>query len=126
MADQPVVCISKRFRFDSAHRLPAVASEHSCSRLHGHTYTLEVEVKGRVDPEKGWLMDYDALKRAVKPLVAELDHHTLNEAEGLTNTTAEELAVWFWNRLKPRLPMLSRVSVSETPTTRCDYYGEME
>jgi 6-pyruvoyltetrahydropterin/6-carboxytetrahydropterin synthase len=38
-----------------------------------------------------------------------LDHRCLNEVEGLTNPTAENIAVWIWGRLKPGLRQISAV-----------------
>ena len=124
MKRRPYVAISKRFTFNSAHNLPGVSSDHPCDKLHGHTYTVEVEVRGHVEAEVGWLIDFEEIKQVVQPLVDQLDHSYLNEIEGLKHTTAEELAVWFWERIKPRLPSISRVTVMETPANRCDFYGE--
>lgn len=52
-----------------------------------------------------------------------LDHHYLNEIEGLENPTAENIAKWIWNKMKPILPELSRVEVFETCTSGCIYAG---
>jgi hypothetical protein len=52
-----------------------------------------------------------------------LDHYYLNEIEGLENPTSEVLARWIWRHLKPTLPILSRVEVSETCTSGCAYQG---
>jgi 6-pyruvoyltetrahydropterin/6-carboxytetrahydropterin synthase len=46
--------------------------------------------------------------------------------EGLENPTSENLARWLWRRLRPTLPQLSRVVVSETCTSGCIYKGENE
>lgn len=126
MPGRPVVKICKQFKFDSAHRLPSVPDGHPCGRIHGHSYMLEVEVSGQIDNETGWLMDYDELKRVVNPWVDGMDHQFLNDIEGLKHTTAEEIAVWFWNRLQPQLPGLTRITIYENPTSRCDYYGEVK
>lgn len=80
-------------------------------------------VRGPIDSRTGWLMDFADLKRFVDPLVARLDHYLLNEIEGLENPTSERIAVWFWDRLRPALPLLYRITVEETCTTRCHYYG---
>ncbi len=126
MDKSPIVSLTCRFSFDSAHRLDFAPQNHRCRTLHGHTYTVEIEIRGAVDPKTGWLMDYDEIIRLVKPLVNRLDHQTLNEVKGLKFTTAEEIAVWFWERLKSDLLCLSRVSILETPATRCDFYGSYE
>ena len=55
--------------------------------------------------------------------MCDLDHHLLNEVDGLENPTSEVLAGWIWNRLKPVLPLLSSVTVHETCTSTCRYEG---
>jgi 6-pyruvoyltetrahydropterin/6-carboxytetrahydropterin synthase len=113
----------KEFRFEAAHRLPRVPAEHKCARLHGHSFRIEVHVKGPVNPDTGWLMDFADLQQAFAPLMDQLDHHYLNDIPGLENPTSEHLARWIWIRLKPRLPQLSQITVHETCTSRCVYRG---
>ena len=111
------------FTFEAAHRLPNVPPEHKCARLHGHSFRVRVTVTGPVDQKLGWVIDFADVKRAFAPLDAMLDHRYLNEIEGLENPTSEVLAIWLWERLKPRLPMLSAVEVRETCTVGCTYRG---
>jgi len=111
------------FSFEAAHRLPNVAPDHKCARLHGHSFNVRVTVTGPVDPKLGWVIDFADVKRAFAPLHAVLDHHYLNEVEGLENPTSEILAKWLWDRLKPQLSMLSAVEVRETCTVGCIYRG---
>lgn len=113
----------KDFRFEAAHWLPKTPEGHKCRRMHGHSFRGEVAVRGEVDPKTGWLMDFADLKRAVDPLVQRLDHYVLNEIEGLENPTSEMLAVWLWDHLAPHVPLLYRVTVEETCSSRCHYYG---
>jgi 6-pyruvoyltetrahydropterin/6-carboxytetrahydropterin synthase len=68
-------------------------------------------------------MDFADLKRAFQPLHDRLDHHYLNEVEGLENPTSEVLAQWIWDRLTPTLPGLTQVMVRETCTSGCIYRG---
>ena len=119
-----VVELTKQFRFESAHRLPNTPEGHKCRRLHGHSFRVTVEVKGEVDEEAGWLIDYADIKAAWKPLGERLDHYFLNEIEGLENPTSENLARWIWKRLKPELPLLSALTVHETCSSACTYRGE--
>jgi len=69
-------------------------------------------------------MDFADLKEAFQPLFEQLDHHFLNDIGGLENPTSENLAIWIWERLHPRLPNLSKVVVDETCTSGCVYRGE--
>jgi 6-pyruvoyltetrahydropterin/6-carboxytetrahydropterin synthase len=117
------ITLTRRFQFEAAHRLPRVPPEHKCARLHGHSFQIELELLGPVDPELGWLMDFADIKTAWGPLHEALDHRYLNEIEGLSNPTSEVLAAWIWERLEPRLPWLRAVSVAETCTSRATYQG---
>ena len=116
--------IFKEFGFEAAHRLPNVPEGHKCARLHGHSFRVEVHVRGDVDPRLGWVMDFADVKAAVKPVIERLDHYYLNEIEGLENPTSEVLARWLWARLLPALPTLTRIVVRETCTSGCTYHGE--
>src|SRR5213082_3175666 len=106
--------IWKEFSFEAAHRLPNVPPGHKCARLHGHSFRIEIHVQGTVETESGWVMDFADLKEVFQPLYDRLDHHYLNEVEGLENPTSENLARWIWRHLHPRLPLLSQVIVHET------------
>ncbi len=118
------VRLVQEFRFEAAHRLPRVPAGHKCAALHGHSYRVEVAVGGEVDPDTGWLVDYQKIHDAWAPLFARLDHHYLNDVEGLENPTSEILARWLWERLGPGLPgLLERVTVFETSDARCEYEG---
>jgi 6-pyruvoyltetrahydropterin/6-carboxytetrahydropterin synthase len=122
--DQQSVEIFKVFTIEAAHRLPQVPAQHKCSRLHGHSFRIEIHVAGPVAEREGWVMDFADIKRAFKPLYEQLDHHYLNEIEGLENPTSENLARWIWQRVKPKLPLLSRVVIHETCTAGCVHTGE--
>ena len=121
MSDQ--IELVKDFRFEAAHYLPLVPEGHKCRRMHGHSFRGEVAVRGAIDPATGWVMDFAELKAAVNPLVKRLDHYLLNEIEGLENPTSEVLSVWIWKQLAPTLPLLYRVTIEETCSSRCHYFG---
>ncbi|MDQ3821558.1 MAG: 6-carboxytetrahydropterin synthase QueD [Acidobacteriota bacterium] len=118
--------IFKVFLIEAAHRLPNVPPQHKCARLHGHSFRVEIHVNGPVGGETGWVMDFTDIKEAFQPLFTQLDHHYLNEVEGLSNPTSEHLARWIWQRLRPSLPALSKVIINETCTSGCIYEGEDE
>src|SRR3954453_14098205 len=90
--------IFKEFTFEAAHRLPNVPAGHKCARLHGHSFRLQVHLSGPVDPATGMLVHYPHIKAAFKPIYDQLDHHYLNEIEGLENPTSENVVVWIWGR----------------------------
>jgi 6-pyruvoyltetrahydropterin/6-carboxytetrahydropterin synthase len=118
--------IFKEFSFEAAHRLPNVADDHKCGRLHGHSFRCEIHVRGAVGEKSGWVMDFAELKQAFEPLQKQLDHNYLNEIPGLENPTSEVLARWIWDRVRPRVPGLSAVLVRETCTSGCIYRGRDE
>jgi len=70
--------------------------------------------------------DFGAIKAVLGEVLEGLDHRYLNEVHELENPTSENLARWIWKRLKPTLPVLSKIIVSETCTTGCVYQGEDE
>lgn len=116
--------IYKEFYFEAAHMLPNVPEGHKCRRLHGHSFKATIFVAGELGSKSGWVMDFSEIKSAFEPLYQQLDHHYLNEIEGLENPTSENIAIWIWNHLKPNLPSLSRVEIRETCTSGCIYSGE--
>ncbi len=97
---------------------------------HGHNYTLEVTVKGEVDPRSGFVVDLKDLKDALeREVLSALDHRFLNkEVPEFRDRipTTENLAIAIWDRLRPKLKVaqLHRVRLYETPDLFVDFYGE--
>lgn len=116
--------IYKKFAFDSAHFLPNVPEGHKCKNMHGHTYHLTVYLEGDLDDELQWVMDFKELKDAVKPVIDRIDHQLLNDIPGLENPTAERIVIWIWEQIKPKLPLLSKLELNETPTSGAVYEGK--
>ena len=112
------------FRFEAAHRLPKVPAGHKCSRLHGHSFKVEIACEGPVNPDTGWFIDFDELYKLWQPLHDVLDHHYLNEVPGLENPTSEILAKWIWDKMKGPLPSLQQIPLFETCDSRCEYRGQ--
>jgi 6-pyruvoyltetrahydropterin/6-carboxytetrahydropterin synthase len=119
-----VVELMKEYRFEAAHRLPRVPAAHKCSRVHGHSYKVELLVTGEVDPVTGWLIDFGALDDCWSGLYERLDHRYLNDVAGLDNSTCENLAAYIWQDVRQRIPQLSAVTVWETSDSRCTYRGK--
>lgn len=115
--------VYKEFVLDAAHSLPNVPEGHKCARVHGHTFVITIFVKGQVDPHVGWVVDFADIKAVFKPYYDMLDHHYMNDVEGLENPTSENLAIWVWNKIHDKLPGLRRVIVKETPTSGAIYEG---
>jgi len=115
--------VFKEFQIEAAHLLPNLPDSHKCRRLHGHSFLILVTVEGPLDPQLGWVIDFADISLAFRPLFEKLDHHYLNEIEGLENPTSENLARWIWDRLVTVLPGLASVQVKETCTAGCIYRG---
>lgn len=109
--------------FDAAHRLPNLPTGHKCSRLHGHSFRVELHVEAGVEASTGWVVDFYDIKKAFEPILDKLDHHYLNDIDGLENPTSENIAEWIWVRLKPTLPILSKIVVQESPSSGAVYCG---
>lgn len=103
--------ISQTFFFDAAHTLERLIETESSRRIHGHTYNAEVFIAGRPDAKTGMVMDLGLVRREVALLRERLDHHLLNEVEGLGAPTLENLCQFIARELAPRLPGLSAVRV---------------
>jgi 6-pyruvoyltetrahydropterin/6-carboxytetrahydropterin synthase len=112
--------IEKEFVFDSAHFLPFVPANHKCRRLHGHTYKVIVALEGEVNAG-GWIMDFADISAAVQPVLNSIDHTLLNAVPGLENPTAENIALWIFEHLRPLLPGLNYISVQEGMSSRVIY-----
>ncbi len=113
--------VSVELTFDAAHNLPAYAGK--CERLHGHTYRVRVVCEAPVDPASGLAIDFAAVKRALRERVIDpLDHTYLNET--LPTPSAENLAVWAWQRLAGNGLPLTEVQVFESPECSVTYRGE--
>ena len=97
---------------------------------HGHNYTLEVTVKGGVDPKTGFVVDLKELKDVMnREVVDAMDHRYLNkEVREFANLvpTTENIAIAAWKRLAGKLKVakLHRIRVYETPDLWADFYGE--
>ena len=117
------VRLLKTFTFEAAHWLPSCPDGHKCRRMHGHSFRVDVAVEGDIPDGRHYLIDYGDIKQAIDPVYEQLDHRCLNEIKGLENPTSEMLAKWLWERLRPKLTMLSEIIVYETCSSRCEYRG---
>lgn len=104
--------IFKEFTFEAAHHLAVnVADGHPYAKLHGHSFKVEVFLKGEKDKDKNWLCDFAEIERQIVALRRELDHNYLNDIDGLEVPTLENISRWIWDRLHDELAGLERVLV---------------
>ena len=109
--------IVKSISFDAAHFLDQDvakygANERPYARMHGHSFTMDVEIEGEPDPEMGWVVDFADVTEALDKVRDALDHRLLNEVEGLERPTLENICKWTAVQLQPNFPGLCRVTVS--------------
>jgi 6-pyruvoyltetrahydropterin/6-carboxytetrahydropterin synthase len=117
--------ISKRFTFDAAHQLACnVPASHRYAGVHGHSFEVEVHVRGEKDPATGWVMDFAELEALIAPLRDKLDHAYLNDIPGLEVPTLENICQWLWERLIGGAPQLSHIIVRRgSYGEACTYHG---
>jgi 6-pyruvoyltetrahydropterin/6-carboxytetrahydropterin synthase len=101
--------ITQEFGFDAAHYLGVGGSENR--RVHGHSFYVEVTLRGEPARETGVVRDLGEVNEALKVVRAGLDHHLLNEIEGLGAPTLENLARHIFVRAKAALPEVVRVRI---------------
>ncbi|RYG73097.1 6-carboxytetrahydropterin synthase QueD [Lentibacillus lipolyticus] len=120
------VMVSKEFTFDAAHHLHEY--EGKCMNLHGHTYKVIFGISGFVD-DRGLVIDFGDVKEIwTNEIKNFLDHKYLNETLPPMNTTAENMVVWIYEKMKDALEREEQhqgarvefVRLYETPTS----YGE--
>ncbi|MBE2286600.1 MAG: 6-carboxytetrahydropterin synthase QueD [Prosthecobacter sp.] len=116
--------VIKDFRFEAAQTLPNLPCDHKCTKMHGHSFKLEIAIEGEVNPAIGWVYDHAEISKAMKPIIDLIDHSYLNEIEGLENPTIENMCAWLWKKLAPQLPGLCEIVLHETPSARCIFRGE--
>jgi 6-pyruvoyltetrahydropterin/6-carboxytetrahydropterin synthase len=103
--------LRKEYGFEAAHFI--YNHPGKCRNLHGHSYRLFVSLEGEVDPGTGMIIDFDDLSKIVNEhVLSRLDHRFLNDLIPLS--TAENIALWIWEQLRPVLPGLTQIEVFET------------
>lgn len=136
-----MITITKSIKFSAAHWLnsPDLSPEEN-KRIygkdnnpdrHGHNYTVEATVKGKVDPKTGMVMNLNDLKKIMMEEIYEkVDHRDLTtDVDFLKNIvpTSENLAMAFWRQIEKKLPKnvaLDNVKVYETETGWVTYTGD--
>ena len=139
----PIVEITHRIEFSSAHRLesPELTPEENaatygpCYTDHGHNYALEATVRGPVAAKTGMVMNLAHLAEIMhEELWVPMDHKHLNRdvpfLEGII-PTAENVAVVSWERIAPRLKgvegcRLHKIRLFESRNNIVEYFGPTE
>ena len=139
-----MVLVSRKEHFNAAHKLynPAWSKEKNeqvfgpCANenWHGHNFELIVTVKGKPDPDTGFVIDLKKLSQLIRTEITDqLDHKNLNlDVPFMTGKLAscENLIIEIWEILEPRIAAISRygrlhqLRLYETPRNFVDYFGE--
>jgi len=139
-----MVYVSRKEHFNAAHKLynPDWSKEKNvevfgpCANenWHGHNFELIVTIKGKPDPETGFVVDLKKLSTLLKDEVTEkLDHKNLNiDVDFMKGKLAscEVLIVEIWKIIDAKLPSITRfgklhgIRLYETPRNYVEYFGE--
>jgi len=112
--------ISKEFHFSASHVLKGLPDGHPCGRLHGHNYVLILTLTSPELNNQGFVQDYGELKRVKEWVDTFFDHQHLNEKIA-ANPTAENIAAKVFKKFEKEYPLLTKVTVKETPKTMASY-----
>lgn len=113
--------LRKEYRFESAHFI--YNHPGKCKNLHGHSYRCFIVIQGKPDPITGMVMDFDHLDPIMEEhVISHLDHHFINDLISLS--TAENIAIWIWQKVNPHLHGLHSVEVFETVDNCVIYSGD--
>ncbi len=139
-----MVYITRVEHFNAAHRVfnpewsdeknTAVFGRCANKNYHGHNFELVVTVKGKIDPETGFVMDLKALGDMIRTeIIDKVDHLNLNLDVAFmadTITSCENFIVKIWDILSPHITAaaphakLHSLKLIETPKNYVEYFGE--
>jgi 6-pyruvoyltetrahydropterin/6-carboxytetrahydropterin synthase len=111
--------------FDAAHQL--IDCGGPCENIHGHTWKVQVFLKGEKTDKLGMVIDFKKIKEVLGEVIKKYDHTSLNllpQFEKLS-PTCENVARVVYQELKTKLPeavRLSKVTVWESAGTCAAYY----
>ena len=117
--------ITYEFWFDAAHQFLHMPVGHKYRGVHGHSFRVELAVRGMPDALTGFVVDFADLEAAGEAMRERLDHRFLNEIEGLENPSLEHIARFIWAALQPRFAGLVRVAIRrDSHRQGCIYTGD--
>lgn len=138
-----MVYLTRIEHFNAAHRLynshwtaeenEAVFGRCANRNYHGHNFELHVTIKGRPDPDTGFIFDAKKLGKLIQVnIIEKLDHRNLNEDVDFMRgkmCSVENLVTGIWQELAPQLPETARLhclKLVETEKIYVEYYGEQD
>ncbi|MBQ3312033.1 6-carboxytetrahydropterin synthase QueD [bacterium] len=117
--------VNAQVEFSAAHHLLKYEGGQ-CEQQHGHNWTVEVSVRGDILDKSNILVDFKALKRDLRLILADLDHQDLNELPDFKgeSPSSEFIANYIYYKMKEKYVELYKVSVWETRESCATYYEE--
>ncbi|ARS34203.1 6-pyruvoyl trahydropterin synthase family protein [Pontibacter actiniarum] len=140
-----MIYVSRLEHFNAAHKLfnpnwslaknKEVFGPCANTNWHGHNYELIVTVKGKPDPDTGFVIDLKKLSTLIRThIIEKVDHKNLNLDVSFMEdklASTENLVVEFWKILEPRVREISNniaalhsLKLYETPRNYVEYFGE--
>ena len=113
--------VSKSFHFSAAHYVPALEDGHPCKRMHGHNYTVHVEMRATTLNRAGFIRDIKELGALKDYIDTQFDHRLLNDVVGDDFVSTECLAKHFYDWCKERWPEVTAIRVQETDKIWAEY-----
>lgn len=143
--------ITKKFTTETSHRVLSCTSK-KCNSLHGHSYTIEVSLKGSPINQANMVLDFSAMKETIKPFIESFDHCQIFTSydnqeyikfmkttcdrwiEAPFNMSCEMMALMIFkycqlilnktNFTNGETPEVYSITVHETATGRCTVFKE--
>ncbi len=117
--------LEKLFRFEAGHTL--VHHDGKCAYPHGHSYVIRILLRSSDlstdGAKRSMVLDFQDISNIVKPMIEKyFDHKWLNETLQTESPTAERIAQWIYEYLKPKIRELYKVTVSETESSSAAYF----
>lgn len=143
---RPIAYLTRKAQISCCHRLNSLSlSEQENKQVfgkcnnkwgHGHNYTVEVTVRGPVDPRTGMVMNLEALKDCMQKVLDQMDHKNIDKQVDYfkeTVSTTENVAIYIFEELKEQMSfshnnpeLLYEVKVHETDKNVMCFRGEYD
>lgn len=114
--------IKTQMYFSGAHHL--LNYDGDCENQHGHNWLVEAFVMGETLDKSNILIDYKILKKHLKEILDYLDHEDINELPEFdgVSPSSEILSKYIFEKMKAKIPQISKISVWETNTSCASYF----
>lgn len=107
--------VAKRFKFSAGHFLPCLPEIDPCSRVHGHTWYVEIVLKSDNLNKMNMVVHFDEIRNTIGRWIDEnLEHRLLNDIAEIPTT--EKIAEIVYMKAKEYFSItLEKVRIEEGP-----------